>query len=82
MAFDPPDMAPVGMDNKVIQVLSVNNVDRINQDLFFWYQVKIGLQMRPKDELYIFVYDKNQIYIPSVSRVYGSDFRKISDVGG
>ena len=43
-------------------------------------QVKIGLQMRPKDELYIFVYDKDQIYIPSVSRVYGSDFRKISDV--
>ena len=36
--------------------------------------------MRPKDELYIFVYDKDQIYIPSVSRVYGSDFRKISDV--
>ena len=36
--------------------------------------------MRPKDELYIFVYEKNQIFIPSVSRVYGSDFRKISDV--
>ena len=36
--------------------------------------------MRPKDELYIFIYDKDQIYIPSVSRVYGSDFRKISDV--
>ena len=36
--------------------------------------------MRPKDELYIFVYDKDQIFIPSVSRVYGSDFRKISDV--
>ena len=36
--------------------------------------------MRPKDELYIFVYDKDQIFVPSVSRVYGSDFRKISDV--
>ena len=42
--------------------------------------MKIGLKMRPKDELYIFLYDKDQIYIPSVSRVYGSDFRKISDV--
>ena len=42
--------------------------------------MKIGLKMRPKDELYIFIYDKDQIYIPSVSRVYGSDFRKISDV--
>ena len=38
------------------------------------------MKMRPKDELYIFIYDKDQIYIPSVSRVYGSDFRKISDV--
>ena len=36
--------------------------------------------MKPKDELYIFVYDKDQIFVPSVSRVYGSDFRKISDV--
>ena len=36
--------------------------------------------MRTKDELYIFIYDKDQTYIPSVSRVYGSDFRKISDV--
>ena len=81
MAFDPPDMAPVGMDNKVIQVLS-ESCPQNQSRLIFWYQVKIGLQMRPKDELYIFVYDKNQIYIPSVSRVYGSDFRKISDVGG
>ena len=58
IAFDPPDMAPVGMDNKVT----------------------FALNLKPKDELYIFVYDKDQIYIPSVSRIYGSDFRKISDV--
>ena len=43
-------------------------------------KVKMGLNIRPKDEVYIFVYDKDQIYIPSVSRIYGSDFRKLSDV--
>ena len=43
-------------------------------------KVKLGLNIRPKDEVYIFVYDKDQIYIPSVSRIYGSDFRKLSDV--
>ena len=43
------------------------------------HKVKIGLNIRPEDELYIFVYDKDQVYIPSVSRIYGSDFRKISN---
>lgn len=38
------------------------------------------MKIRPKDEMYIFAYDKDQIYIPSLSRIYGSDFRKISDV--
>ena len=42
--------------------------------------MKIGLKIKPKDEMYLFIYDKNQIYIPSVARIYGSDFRKISDV--
>ena len=42
--------------------------------------MKIGLKIQPKDEMYLFIYDKDQIYIPSVSRIYGSDFRKISDV--
>ena len=46
----------------------------------FLEKVKIALNIEPKEEMYIFVYDKDQIYIPSVSRVYGSDFRKISDV--
>ena len=43
-------------------------------------KVKVGLTIRAKDEVYVFVYDKDQIYIPSVSRIYGSDFRKLSDV--
>ena len=30
--------------------------------------------------MYLFIYDNDQTYIPSVSRIYGSDFRKISDV--
>ena len=38
------------------------------------------MRIRPNDEMYIFAYDKDQIYIPSLSRIYGSDFRKISDV--
>ena len=38
------------------------------------------MKIRPKDEMYLFAYDKDQIYIPSLSRIYGSDFRKISDV--
>ena len=42
--------------------------------------MKIGLNIRPNDEVYIFVYDKDYIYLPSVSRIYGSDFRKISNV--
>ena len=40
----------------------------------------MSMKIRPKDEMYIFAYDKDQIYIPSLSRIYGSDFRKISDV--
>ena len=40
----------------------------------------MSMKIRPKDEMYIFIYDKDQIYIPSLSRIYGSDFRKISNV--
>ena len=43
-------------------------------------KVQFYMKIRPQDEVYIFAYDKDQVYLPSLSRIYGSDFRKISNV--
>ena len=40
----------------------------------------MSVNIRPEDDLYIFVYDKDQIFLPPFSRIYGSDFRKLSQV--
>ena len=43
-------------------------------------QVKLAINIRPMDDIYIFVYDEDQIFVPSYSRIYGSDYRKLSQV--
>ena len=40
----------------------------------------MAINIRPEDDILIFVYDKDQIFIPPFSRIYGSDFRKLSQV--
>lgn len=42
--------------------------------------MKLAINVRPNDDMEIFVYDKDQIFMPSYSRIYGSDYRKLAQV--
>ena len=44
------------------------------------FEVKISVRVQQNDTVYIFVYNKHQMYIPSLSKIYGSDFRKLIKV--
>ena len=42
--------------------------------------MKLVINVRPEDDMEIFVYDNDQFFMPSYSRIYGSDYRKLSQV--
>ena len=77
MDFNILDKTPIGRDNKVRHLCSVQN-DIKSRILL--NQVKVAFNIRPEDDLYVFIYDKDQIFLPPFSRIYGSDFRKLSQV--
>ena len=42
--------------------------------------MKIAINIRPKDDILMFLYDEDQVSYPPISRIYGSDKRKLSQV--